>query len=165
MPIHKARLKTSHFSRLFIINIKTKFFKTMKKIFCFILVVMMALMVSSCVATDVMVVSDTPDVIYMDSGNRYVVVYINGIANYRFWDPVYSRYYYRPVPRNRYHYIGHPVRVTPPKNPRHYDTRPPARRPSTPVPDKISPQPRPDSRMGGTTQPTPRGRGSFGGRR
>ena len=147
------------------INIKTKLSKNMlKKLFCCVLI-MMSLMMTGCVATDAVVVSETRDVVYMDSGNQYVVVYINGVPNYRFWDAAYSRYYYRPVPRHRYHYIGRPVRVTPPRNPRYYDTRPPFRHHITPVPDKISPQPRPDSRMRGTTPPVPRSRGSFGGRR
>lgn len=42
---------------------------------------------------------------YYDAELNYVIVYIDGIANYRFWDYTYRRWYYRPVPRERFGYI------------------------------------------------------------
>ena len=42
---------------------------------------------------------------YYDYMNNVVVIYIDGIANYRYWDNVYRRYYYRPVPRSHFGYI------------------------------------------------------------
>lgn len=138
----------------------------LKKLFGIVLIAIMSVLMSGCIATDAVVATETTDVVYMDTGNRYVVVYINGIPNYRFYDPHYSRYYYRPVPRHRYHYIGRPVRVTPPRNPRYYDTRPRNNYHGTNrnhYPDRMTPQPRPDHRMGRITQP--HSRGTIGGRR
>ena len=86
---------------------KFKVESLMKKLFfyCFILIVSLVCLTScETVAVAAEVPVDT-EVIYYDSGNNLVVVYIDGIANYRYWDDVYYRYYYRPVPHSRYHYI------------------------------------------------------------
>ena len=80
----------------------------MKKILNLIVVSAIALlMLTSCGTT--VVAAETSSVAaeieYYDYDMGYVVVYIDGIPNYRFWDDMYRRYYFRPVPNYRYSYI------------------------------------------------------------
>lgn len=82
----------------------------MKKIFCLLVSAVFALtMLSSCVtaaaATDSVVVATNGEELYMDIEWDYVIVYIDNIPNYRFWDYRMSRYWYRPVPYDRFRYI------------------------------------------------------------
>jgi hypothetical protein len=80
----------------------------MKKLFFSSLILIVSLVcLTSC--ETVAVAAEVPvstEVIWYDTNNNLTVVYINGIANYRYWDAVYSRYYYRPVPHYRYRYIS-----------------------------------------------------------
>lgn len=101
----------------------------MKKIFAFLLSAMFAMTMTSCVTSEAATV--TVETEYYDYMNNVVVIYIDGIANYRFWDSVYSRYYYRPVPRERYGYIRlrpynhhHNARPVPPSHRPHHDAHP-----------------------------------------
>ena len=78
----------------------------MKKILSLIIVAASLFLLTSCgtvVAAET--TSVAAEIEYYDYGMGYVVVYLNGIPNYRFWNDVYSRYYYRPVPHARYSYI------------------------------------------------------------
>lgn len=79
----------------------------MKKLFLYSFVFIVNLMsLTSCDTASVAVAADIPaEVVYYDTNNNLTVVYINGIANYRYWDDMYCRYYYRPVPHHRYRYI------------------------------------------------------------
>ena len=82
----------------------------MKKILTSIIILVSALfMMTSCgtvaVAAETGVVTDTSYIEYYDYGTGYVVVYIDGIANYRFWDDLHHRYWYRVVPHDRFSYI------------------------------------------------------------
>ena len=100
----------------------------MKKLFFSSLILIVSLVcLTSC--ETVAVAAEVPvstEVIWYDTNNNLTVVYINGIANYRYWDAVYSRYYYRPVPHYRYRYISrrppmHHARPIPPPH-RHHPT-------------------------------------------
>ena len=102
----------------------------MKKLFFSSLILIVSLVcLTSC--ETVAVAAEVPvstEVIWYDTDNNLTVVYINGIANYRYWDAVYSRYYYRPVPHHRYRYISrrppmhhHHARPVPPPH-RHHPT-------------------------------------------
>ena len=100
----------------------------MKKLFFSSLILIVSLVcLTSC--DTVAVAAEVPvstEVIWYDTNNNLTVVYINGIANYRYWDAVYSRYYYRPVPHHRYRYISrrppmHHARPVPPPH-RHHPT-------------------------------------------
>ena len=90
---------------------------------------------------------------YYDTGWNYVVVYIDGIANYRFWDDLHRRYWYRPVPHDRYSYIR--VRpynhhhVAPPRHTRPHHPHQPGR------PDVRPNRPRPDSHRSSTYHQRP----------
>lgn len=79
----------------------------MKKLFFSSLILIVSLVcLTSC--ETVAVAAEVPvstEVVWYDTNNNLTVVYINDIANYRYWDAVYSRYYYRPVPHYRYRYI------------------------------------------------------------
>lgn len=79
----------------------------MKKLFFISLILIVSLVcLTSC--ETVAVAAEVPastEVVWYDTNNNLTVVYINDIANYRYWDAVYSRYYYRPVPHYRYRYI------------------------------------------------------------
>ena len=95
-------------------------------------------MLTSCVTAEAAGVAVEAE--YYDYGWNYVVVYIDGIANYRFWDDLHQRYWYRVVPHERYnyirmrphnHHIGH--RHMRPRHPRP-DFRPDGR-PHAPRPD------------------------------
>jgi hypothetical protein len=97
----------------------------MKKLFFSSLILIVSLVcLTSC--ETVAVAAEVPvstEVVWYDTDNNLTVVYINGIANYRYWDAVYSRYYYRPVPHHRYHYISrrppmhhHHARPVPPRH-------------------------------------------------
>lgn len=82
----------------------------MKKILTSIIILVSALfMLTSCgtvaVASETGVITDTGYIEYYDYGTGYVVVYIDGIANYRFWDDLHHRYWYRVVPHDRFSYI------------------------------------------------------------
>ena len=66
----------------------------MKKLFFSSLILILSLVcLTSCetvaVATEV---PASTEVVWYDTNNNLTVVYINGIANYRYWDAVYSRY-------------------------------------------------------------------------
>lgn len=96
----------------------------MKKLFFSSLILIVSLVcLTSC--ETVAVAAEVPvstEVVWYDTNNNLTIVYINGIANYRYWDAVYCRYYYRPVPHYRYRYISrrppmhhhHARPVTPP---------------------------------------------------
>ena len=60
---------------------------------------------TSCVTAGAMTETITVETEYYDYMNNVVVIYIDGIANYRYFDNVYRRYYYRPVPRSHFGYI------------------------------------------------------------
>lgn len=76
----------------------------MKKIFTLAIVALFTITaLTSCVTAEAATVAVETE--YYDSDYNYVVVYIDGIANYRFWNDTYRRYYYYPVPRERFEYI------------------------------------------------------------
>ena len=89
----------------------------MKKISFYIISAIISMMcLTSCVTagamteTSAQVIVDSNSAVaveteYYDYMNNVVVIYIDGIANYRYWDNVYRRYYYRPVPRSHFGYI------------------------------------------------------------
>ena len=60
---------------------------------------------TSCVTAGAMTETIAVETEYYDYMNNVVVIYIDGIANYRYFDNVYRRYYYRPVPRSHFGYI------------------------------------------------------------
>ena len=97
----------------------------MKKLFFSSLILIVSLVcLTSC--ETIAVAAEVPvstEAVWYDSNNNLTVVYINGIANYRYWDAVYSRYYYRPVPHHHYRYIcrrppmhHHHARPVPPRH-------------------------------------------------
>ena len=97
----------------------------MKKLFFSSLILIVSLVcLTSC--ETIAVAAEVPvstEAVWYDSNNNLTVVYINGIANYRYWDAVYSRYYYRPVPHHCYRYIcrrppmhHHHARPVPPRH-------------------------------------------------
>lgn len=51
---------------------------------------------------------------FYDSSNNFRIVYLEGIPYYYLWDNIHSRYYYKPVPRNRWKYIHRHSHPTPP---------------------------------------------------
>ena len=99
----------------------------MKKIFAMIIVALSCLMLTSCVTSMAAETSVAATIEYYDYLNGYIVVYIDGIPSYRFWDATYSRYYYRPVPRERFSYIRN--RPLPPPPHRHHHDAHPSHRP------------------------------------
>ena len=149
----------------------------MKKILSLIIVAATLFLLTSCgtiVAAET--TSVAAEIEYYDYGMGYVVVYLDGIPNYRFWNDDYSRYYYRPVPHARYSYIRtrpmHHHHYGPAHRPHH---RPDVRhRPHHSHPSHHSVQPR---RPGGNHHTRPNinlqnpsstrhsGSGHFGGRR
>ena len=66
---------------------------------------------------------------FYDSSNNFTIVYLEGIPYYYLWDNIHSRYYYKPVPRDRWRFIhrrhhpapqrhhGHVGHPTPPRKP------------------------------------------------
>ena len=97
----------------------------MKKLFFSSLILIVSLVcLTSC--ETIAVAAEVPvstEAVWYDFNNNLTVVYINGIANYRYWDAVYSRYYYRPVPHHCYRYIcrrppmhHHHTRPVPPRH-------------------------------------------------
>ena len=106
----------------------------MKKISFYIIIsaIISMMFLTSCVTAGAMTETNTQVIVdsngtiaveteYYDYMNNVVIIYIDGIANYRYWNNVYRRYYYRPVPRSHfgyirqrpihhhYHHIGDPV--------------------------------------------------------
>ena len=105
-----------------------KHYMTMKKIFAYLVALSSCLLMTSCVTAvgaetidGAVVVRSSTAVEYYDYDNNYVVIYIDGIPTYRLWDSRYSRYYYRPVPRERFGFIRH--RHLPPAPRHHYIPR------------------------------------------
>ena len=104
----------------------------MKKISFYIISAIISMMcLTSCVTAGAMTETIAVETEYYDCMNNIVVIYIDGIANYRYFDNVYRRYYYRPVPRSHFGYIRQrPVRhhhhhiggavARPRVEPRHY---------------------------------------------
>ena len=60
---------------------------------------------TSCVTAGAMTETIAVETEYYDYMNNVVVIYIDGIANYRYFDNVYRRYCYRPVPHSHFRYI------------------------------------------------------------
>ena len=78
----------------------------MKKISFYIISAIISMMcLTSCVTAGAMTETIAVETEYYDCMNNVVVIYIDGIANYRYWNDVYRRYYYRPVPRSHFGYI------------------------------------------------------------
>ena len=78
----------------------------MKKISFYIISAIISMMcLTSCVIAGAMTETIAVETEYYDYMNNVVVIYIDGIANYRYFDNVYRRYYYRPVPRSHFRYI------------------------------------------------------------
>ena len=77
----------------------------MKKFVSMIIVALSCLMLTSCATSMAAETSVAATIEYYDYLNGYIVVYFDGIPSYRFWDATYGRYYYRPVPRERFSYI------------------------------------------------------------
>ena len=78
----------------------------MKKISFYIISAIISMMcLTSCVTAGAMTETIAVETEYYDCMNNVVVIYIDGIANYRYFDNVYRRYYYRPVPRSHFRYI------------------------------------------------------------
>ena len=78
----------------------------MKKISFYIISAIISMMcLTSCVTASAMTEIIAVETEYYDYMNKVVVIYIDGIANYRYWNDVYRRYYYRPVPRSHFGYI------------------------------------------------------------
>lgn len=109
----------------------------MKKIFALVFSALFTMtMLTSCVTAEAATVAVEAE--YYDYGYNYVVVYIDGIANYRFWDDLYRRYYYYPVPHDRFGYIrvvphGHRPMMRPLH--RHHNVMRPSQRPHRPGSD------------------------------
>lgn len=76
----------------------------MRKFLTLLAVLFGMLLFTSCETTAV-VATETDGAYYIDRGNHYLVIYIDGVAHYQLWDRVYHRYYFRPVPVDRIHYI------------------------------------------------------------
>ena len=78
----------------------------MKKISFYIISAIISMMcLTSCVTAGAMTETIAVETEYYDCMNNVVVIYVDGIANYRYFDNVYRRYYYRPVPRSHFGYI------------------------------------------------------------
>ena len=78
----------------------------MKKISFYIISAIISMMcLTSCVTAGAMTETIAVETEYYDYMNNVVVIYINGVANYRYFDNVYRRYYYRPLPRSHFGYI------------------------------------------------------------
>lgn len=124
----------------------------MKKILISIFVSLFSVIgLSSCVGSEVMVAAASDGAYYYDTGNSYLIIYRGGVPYYQMYDYSLHHYYFRPVPRDRYIYIKprpHIRRDVRPMRP--MDSYRPNRRMHQPSrnhqPDRISPQPRPDSR-------------------
>jgi hypothetical protein len=103
----------------------------MRKFLTLLSVLFGMLLFTSCETTAV-VATETDGAYYIDRGNHYLVIYIDGVAHYQLWDRVYHRYYFRPVPVDRIHYITprphmrHRYVPNPPHNNR-YTPQPPHR--------------------------------------
>lgn len=88
----------------------------MKKFLILTSLFVMTLLFTSC-STMVAATQFTPGTVvveytFYDSSNNFTIVYLEGIPYYYLWDNIHSRYYYKPVPRNRWKYIhrhSHPV--------------------------------------------------------
>ena len=142
----------------------------MKKIFTLIFAAMTCILFSSCVTTMAAepAVATTVEYEYYDYETGRIIVYIDGIASYRFWDNVLLRYYYRPVPHDRFGYIHrrpiphhhhHPGPVHRPHHPGPVQHHPNVHHPST------RPQnPHSDMRGGRPTTPPSSTRHTVGGR-
>ena len=136
---------------------------------------------TSCVTAEAATATVAVESEYYDYGWNYVVVYIDGIANYRFWDDMYHRYYYRPVPRGRFGYIraiphGHRPVMHPSHHHRHMQLVPrhrhhqPTTRPSQHQPGRHSQMHQRSSTYHNNvrphnSQPSHHSGGRFGGRR
>lgn len=118
----------------------------MKKLFFSSIILIVSLVcLTSC--ETVAVAAETPvstEIVWYDTDNNLTVVYIDGIANYRYWDAVYSRYYYRPVPHHRYHYINR----RPPMHHHHARPVPPPHRHQPNMNHHPNPNVRPDGHHG-----------------
>ena len=78
----------------------------MKKISFYIISAIISMMcLTSCVTAGAMTETIAVETEYYDCMNNVVIIYIDGIANYRYFDNVYRRYYYRPVPHSHFRYI------------------------------------------------------------
>lgn len=78
----------------------------MKRISFYIIASIISMMcLTSCVTAGAMTETIAVETEYYDCMNNVVVIYIDGIANYRYFDNAYLRYYYRPVPRSHFRYI------------------------------------------------------------
>ena len=111
----------------------------MKQFLIYIAIINFGILMSSCISSGM---EQTSEVIVEPNGvvveevqevppvdNNVVVVYINGIANYRYWDYRFNRYYYRPVPYRHYnHYYHHkPIHRPMPGHPAPHHPMNPAR--------------------------------------
>lgn len=112
------------------------------------LLMMLSLSFISCSTSAQMAISYESDAaMFYDNGYNYLVIYIDGVPNYQFWDYNLHRYYFRPVPRERWVYIkprphNHRTVMVPHNHYRdahHY-------RPNVVVPDRRPYQPRPNTR-------------------
>jgi len=86
----------------------------MKKLLSSLLVIISAFCMTSCVSTYAAEIDSAPiygpsvyGELYYNSLNNYIIVYIDGIPNYRFYDYSLRSYYYRPVPRAHFSHIRH----------------------------------------------------------
>lgn len=128
MKIHTQIYRNSRrfLTPIFINIYETKFIfaHIMKKIFTLAIVALFTITaLTSCVTAEAATVAVETE--YYDSDYNYVVVYIDGIANYRFWNDTYRRYYYYPVSRERFGYIrviphGHRPYMYPSRHHRHW---------------------------------------------
>lgn len=146
-----------------------------KYLFFFIAVLTCCMTLQSCIVSEAATIPEVSvEYQYYDYMTNTVVVYVSGVAHYRYWDPLRSTYYYRVVPRERFGYIRRvPVRPRPSFRGRVPERRPgvgrgvPERRWTTPpsVPNRRS-----SNNINSSTRMTPRagaGMGvshSFGGR-
>ena len=99
----------------------------MRKFYILLIAAVCMTTLSSCMTSEAATIGVAVETEYYDYMNNVVVIYIDGIANYRYWDPFYSRYYYRPVPRERFGYIRprhHHVAPRPVPPCSHHDVRP-----------------------------------------
>ena len=163
----------------------------MKKISFYIISAIISMMcLTSCVTAGAMTETIAVETEYYDYMNNVVVIYIDGIANYRYFDNVYRRYYYRPVPRSHFRYIrqrsihhhyphvDHPIvrhRVEPrhsanpgvsPRDRRMNPSHPSRDFDKRPSSTRVTPHSRPTNRLNHSDNAIPRG-GShhFSGRR
>lgn len=143
----------------------------MKKFVFMIIVALSCLMMTSCATSMAAETSVATTIEYYDYLNGYIVVYIDGIPSYRFWDATYSRYYYRPVPRERFSYIRNRP-LPPPHHRHHHDAHPSHRhdvhhgghhgRPVNHRPDVMPRQPQPHRSFGQSSTRVTAPRGNTG---